>query len=174
MNYRELAKQYYDYMTFRAAEEGPPHDLSVGCYEGLLRAGTTNIFGVKHDGERLTGDKQRPEIYMKWMQTYMKTNRKNLMKEYGLSSDEADRVAELVETMLSEDHDEMPVILPNLRGLEEGLTPDTCDVVCVRFVRALALVKPVYKDWLPTDDEVHEFYGPEGSDDEEPDGAGGQ
>ena len=40
MNYRELAKQYRDYMTFRAAEEGTQHDLSVGWYDGLLRAGT--------------------------------------------------------------------------------------------------------------------------------------
>lgn len=61
-----LAKQLYDYMTFRAKAEGKGHQLSEGFYRNALRKGANKIFGIViHEG-RLCGDIQNPEAFEKW------------------------------------------------------------------------------------------------------------
>ena len=49
----QLAKQYYEYMNFRANEENLKHELSIEFYQVGLNEGCPFFFGVYHNGKNI-------------------------------------------------------------------------------------------------------------------------
>ena len=61
-----LAKEYNEYMKFRAAKEKIKYELDIKFYAMHLAAGYAFFFGVYNDGNHLILDKQKPEIFKEW------------------------------------------------------------------------------------------------------------
>lgn len=61
-----LAKQYFDYMNFRANEENTQHKLSLEFYQMALEQGCPFFFGIYHDSEKITKDIQNEKAFEKW------------------------------------------------------------------------------------------------------------
>ena len=62
----QLAKQYYEYMNFRANEENLKHELSLEFYKVGLNEGYPFFFGVYHDGKNMVEDKENEDVFNKW------------------------------------------------------------------------------------------------------------
>ncbi len=62
----QLAKQYYEYMNFRANEENLKHELSLEFYQVGLNEGCPFFFGVYHDGKNIVEDVQNENAFNKW------------------------------------------------------------------------------------------------------------
>jgi hypothetical protein len=62
----ELATEYHEYMEFRAANENLKHELDIKFYAINLAKGCPFFFGVYHDGDHITHDTQKPNIFKKW------------------------------------------------------------------------------------------------------------
>jgi hypothetical protein len=62
----EKARQIHSYMTFRAAKENLPHDLSVAYYRTFISQGINLIFGVTVGTNGLVSDVQQPRMFAEW------------------------------------------------------------------------------------------------------------
>jgi hypothetical protein len=62
----QLAKQYYEYMNFRANEENVKHELSLQFYQVGLNQGCPFFFGVYHNGKNIVEDIQNKGVFYKW------------------------------------------------------------------------------------------------------------
>ena len=62
----QLAKQYFEYMNFRANEENLNHNLSLEFYVVGLNEGCPFFFGVYHDGKNIVEDIKNKEAFNKW------------------------------------------------------------------------------------------------------------
>jgi hypothetical protein len=70
----QLAKQYYEYMNFRANEENLKHELSIEFYQVGLNEGCPFFFGVYHNGKNIVEDIENKDVFNKWKQ--LKLNKK--------------------------------------------------------------------------------------------------
>lgn len=55
-----LAGKMLAYVRDRARIEGVEFGLTLGFFAQAIRMGINPIFGVRHDGARMTGDDQEP------------------------------------------------------------------------------------------------------------------
>lgn len=62
----ELATEYHQYMDFRASKEKLEHKLDIKFYAMHLAKGCPSFFGIYHDGNHLTDDIQKPDIFKEW------------------------------------------------------------------------------------------------------------
>jgi hypothetical protein len=63
----DLAAQIFDYMEFRARQEGQVHELPVAYYQQLLDNGFRSFFGIEvGPGGLLKADTQQPELFEEW------------------------------------------------------------------------------------------------------------
>ena len=75
----QLAKQYFEYMNFRANEENLNHNLSLEFYIVGLNEGYPFFFGVYHDGKNIVEDIKNKEAFNKWKEIKLMQKLNNLI-----------------------------------------------------------------------------------------------
>jgi hypothetical protein len=62
-----IAAELNRYLSWRAEQEQQTYGLAEAFFAGALRRGVRKFFGVEVNGRGVATDRQRPDLWMRWL-----------------------------------------------------------------------------------------------------------